>query len=114
SSASGTEPKGGGVVMVALELPTFMVMVILTRRWGQGVGGFSAESCELVARARGKLIDKALDLIVANDLTEPGAGFGADTSRATFLDRTGRCDALPLMSKPELAHRILDAVLTLP
>jgi len=112
--ARGKVPKGRGVRMLALEPTTDILKDLPPRRAGQVVVGFAAETGELVARARGKLIDKALDLIVANDLTEPGAGFGTDTNRATFLDRTGRCDALPLMSKPELAHRILDAVLTLP
>ena len=112
--ARGKVPKGRGVRMLALEPTTDILKDLPPRRAGQVVVGFAAETGELVARARGKLIDKALDLIVANDLTEPGAGFGTDTNRATFLDRTGRCDALPLMSKHELAHRILDAVLTLP
>jgi len=107
-------PKGGGVRMLALEPTTDILKDLPPRRAGQIVVGFAAETGDLVARARAKLLDKALDLIVANDLTEPGAGFGTETNRATFLDRTGRCDALPLMSKHELAHRILDAVLTLP
>jgi phosphopantothenoylcysteine decarboxylase/phosphopantothenate--cysteine ligase len=89
-------------------------MDLPARRAGQVVVGFAAETGELIARARAKLHNKALDLIVANDVTEPGAGFGTDTNKATLLDRTGRCDALPLMSKRELAHRILDAVLSLP
>ncbi|OLD36719.1 MAG: hypothetical protein AUI21_10020 [Nitrospirae bacterium 13_1_40CM_2_62_10] len=100
--------------MLALEPTTDILKDLPPRRAGQIVVGFAAETGDLVARARAKLLDKALDLIVANDLTEPGAGFGTETNRATFLDRTGRCDALPLMSKHELAHRILDAVLTLP
>jgi len=107
-------PKGGGVQMLELEPTTDILKDLPPRRAGQIVVGFAAETGDLVARARAKLLDKALDLIVANDLTEPGAGFGTETNRATFLDRTGRCDALPLMSKHELAHRILDAVLTLP
>jgi len=84
------------------------------RRAGQLVVGFAAETGDLVERARAKLRRKALDMIVANNVTEPGAGFGAETNRATLLDRAGRCDALPLMSKLELAHRILDVVLEFP
>src|SRR5438270_3936936 len=86
--ARGKVPKGRGVRMLALEPTTDILKDLPPRHAGQVVVGFSAETGELVARARGKLIDKALDLIVANDLTEPGAGFGTDTNRATFLDRT--------------------------
>jgi phosphopantothenoylcysteine decarboxylase/phosphopantothenate--cysteine ligase len=112
--AKGKVPKGRDVRMLAL-VPTKDILKDLPpRRAGQLVIGFAAETGDLVARARGKLLDKALDLIVANDVSEPGAGFGTDTNRATLLDRAGRCEALPLMSKHELAHRILDAVLILP
>lgn len=112
--AKGKVPKGRDVRMLALEPTKDILKDLPPRRAGQLVVGFAAETGDLVARARGKLIDKALDLIVANDLSEPGAGFGTDTNRATLLDRAGRCEALPLMSKHELAHRILDAVLILP
>jgi len=112
--AKGKVPKGRDVRTLALEPTKDILKDLPPRRAGQLVVGFAAETGDLVARARGKLLDKALDLIVANDVSEPGAGFGTDTNRATLLDRAGRCEALPLMSKHELAHRILDAVLTLP
>jgi phosphopantothenoylcysteine decarboxylase/phosphopantothenate--cysteine ligase len=112
--ARGKVPKGEGPRTLLLEPTKDILMDLPARRVGQMVVGFAAETGELVARARAKLRNKALDLIVANDVTEPGAGFGTDTNRAILLDRTGRCDALPLMSKRELAHRILDAVLALP
>ncbi len=112
--ARGKVPKGRDVRMLALEPTKDILKELPPRRARQVVVGFAAETGDLVARAKGKLLDKALDLIVANDLTEPGAGFGTDTNRATLLDRAGRCEVLPLMSKHELAHRILDAVLTLP
>ncbi len=106
-------PKGRGPRALALEPTADILMDLPRRRAGQLVVGFAAETGDLVARARAKLRRKSLDLIVANDVTEPGAGFGTETNRATLLDRAGRCDALPLMSKLELAHRILDAVLEL-
>jgi len=112
--ARGKVPKGRDVRMLALEPTKDILKELPLRRAGQVVVGFAAETGDLVARARGKLRDKSLDLIVANDLTEPGAGFGTDTNLATLLDRAGRCEGLPLMSKHELAHRILDAVLSLP
>ena len=72
--------------------------------------GFAAESQELVANARQKLESKGLDLIVANDVTDPEAGFGADTNRVVILDRAGGEERLPLMTKYEAAQRILDRV----
>ena len=111
--ARGKIPKGRGQHTLALEPTPDILMDLPPRRAGQLVVGFAAETGDLVARARVKLRRKGLDLIVANDVTEPGAGFGTDTNRATLLDRAGRCDALPLMSKLELAHRILDALLEL-
>ena len=111
--AAGKIPKGRGEVILAFEPTRDILLDLPGRRSGQIVVGFAAETNDLVARARRKLAEKALDLIVANDVTEPGAGFGTDTNRATLLDRLGGCESLPLMSKRDLAHRILDAVLTL-
>ena len=71
--------------------------------------GFAAESEDLVANARKKLEEKGLDLIVANDVTAEGAGFGADTNKVTLLDRKGEHD-VPLMSKYDVAGSILDSV----
>lgn len=76
------------------------------------VVGFAAESDDLLANARDKLNRKRLDLIVANDVTQEGSGFGTDTNQVTLLDRTGDETALPLLSKLEVAHQIWDWVLT--
>ncbi len=112
-AAAGKMPKGTGVRTLALEPTTDILKELPARRPGKFVVGFAAETGDLVERARHKLKAKALDLIVANDVTEPGAGFSVDTNRATLLDKAGRCEALPLMSKQELAHRIMDAVVKL-
>lgn len=72
--------------------------------------GFAAESHDLLANARLKLERKGLDLIAANDITAEGSGFGADTNKVTILDAEGQ-EELPLMSKYEVAWRILDRVL---
>ena len=72
------------------------------------VVGFAAETEDLVANAKAKLVEKHLDLIVANDVTAPDSGFGADTNRVTLLDRRGRIEALPLLPKTEVAERVLD------
>jgi phosphopantothenoylcysteine decarboxylase/phosphopantothenate--cysteine ligase len=72
--------------------------------------GFAAESEDLVANARKKLAQKGLDLIVANDITEPESGFGADSNKVTIIDKQGNLESLPLMSKREVAERVLDRV----
>ena len=72
--------------------------------------GFAAESEDLTANARAKLIAKDLRLIVANDITAQDAGFAADDNRVTILDREGGEQRLPLMSKYDVATHILDRV----
>jgi len=74
--------------------------------------GFAAESENLVDNARRKLEEKGLDLIAANDVTAEGSVFGSDTNKVTLLDRQGK-EELPLMSKYEVAARILDRVAAL-
>ncbi len=105
---------GAKGLKLALEPTRDILKDLPPRLAGQVVVGFAAETDDLISKAGRKLAEKALDLIVANDVTEAGAGFGTDTNRATLLDRTGRCVALPLLSKRDLAHRILDTVLALP
>jgi phosphopantothenoylcysteine decarboxylase/phosphopantothenate--cysteine ligase len=70
--------------------------------------GFAAETEDLMGNARRKLVEKRLDLICANDVTAPDAGFAVDTNRVTILDREGGREDLPLLSKYETAARILD------
>ena len=72
--------------------------------------GFAAESENLLANAKKKLADKVLDLIVANDVTAPGSGFGTDTNKVTLISRDGAEEDLPLMSKREVADRVWDWV----
>ena len=75
--------------------------------------GFAAETSDLQANARAKLVEKGLDLIAANDVTAPDAGFAVDTNRVTILDRDGGVQELPLLPKYDVAHRILDRVVEL-
>ena len=75
--------------------------------------GFSAESENLEANASDKVRRKNLDLIVANDITEAGSGFGVDTNRVALIDRALRVERLPLLSKYAVGHRILDRVAAL-
>jgi phosphopantothenoylcysteine decarboxylase/phosphopantothenate--cysteine ligase len=75
--------------------------------------GFAAETESLLANARKKLAEKNLDLIVANDVRLPGAGFQVDTNVVKLIDRSGKVEELPLMSKEDLADCVLDRVLLL-
>ena len=75
--------------------------------------GFAAESENAVQNATVKLKNKGLHLIVANNITEAGSGFGADTNKVALIDARGNVDELPLMPKSEVAHRILDKVVSL-
>jgi phosphopantothenoylcysteine decarboxylase/phosphopantothenate--cysteine ligase len=72
--------------------------------------GFAAESEDLVANAKKKLKAKQLDLIVANDITAADSGFDVDTNRVILIDKKGKAEELPLMSKREVAERVLDRV----
>ncbi len=72
--------------------------------------GFAAESEDLVANAKKKLAAKGLDLIIANDITAPDSGFDVDTNRVVIIDKKGKTEELPLMSKREVADKVLDRV----
>ncbi|HQF76071.1 MAG TPA: bifunctional phosphopantothenoylcysteine decarboxylase/phosphopantothenate--cysteine ligase CoaBC, partial [Syntrophales bacterium] len=72
--------------------------------------GFAVETDHLVEYAAKKLREKNMDLIVANDITQPGAGFAAETNIVKILDREGGSEDLPRMDKMDVAHRILDRV----
>jgi phosphopantothenoylcysteine decarboxylase / phosphopantothenate---cysteine ligase len=80
------------------------------RKPGAIIVGFALETGDLDQKARHKLAEKELDLIVGNDATVDGAGFGTDTNIVTIYDRDGRRDALPLASKTDVAHAILDRI----
>jgi len=81
------------------------------KRKGQRIlVGFAAETEEVIANARKKLAEKNLDLIIANDVAQPGAGFGHDTNQIKILYPTGEMKELPLMSKEEASMAILDEV----
>ncbi|MFZ5943836.1 MAG: bifunctional phosphopantothenoylcysteine decarboxylase/phosphopantothenate--cysteine ligase CoaBC [Bacillota bacterium] len=75
--------------------------------------GFAAETNDLRKNAENKVNKKKLDFIVANDVTQEGAGFGCDTNKVTLFFADGRYKDLPLASKEEISHEILNEVLTL-
>jgi phosphopantothenoylcysteine decarboxylase/phosphopantothenate--cysteine ligase len=103
--------KHEGIPEIVLE-PThdFLVDLGRAKQPGQVLVGFAAETDDLLANATEKLVTKQLDLIVANDISQPDAGFEVDTNRAHLLDADGGRQETPLQSKIELAGVILDRV----
>jgi len=91
--------------------PTVDILADVSRRKGeQLLIGFAAETEQLAEHARRKLKEKSADLIVANDVTAPGAGFDHDTNVVTLFRSDGREQSLPKLTKIQVAHRILDEV----
>jgi phosphopantothenoylcysteine decarboxylase/phosphopantothenate--cysteine ligase len=96
-----------------LELaPTVDILksTISKRKKNSVIVGFALETNDGISNAREKLKSKELDYVVLNDATEPGAGFGVDTNRVTIIDRSGKEEALELMSKSDVAEIILDRI----
>lgn len=103
--------KNDSEIMLKLKRTTDILQVLGDRkRKDQILVGFAAETEELIAHAKAKLLSKNLDMIVANDVTEAGAGFEVDTNKVTILWADGRSESLPILSKIDVADIILDAV----
>jgi len=103
--------RGEGSLALQLE-PTADILAELGRaKRNQVLVGFAAETDSVAEHARGKLERKAADMIVANDVTQEGAGFDTDTNIVTLYTRDGREVALPKLSKFDVANRIFDRVL---
>jgi phosphopantothenoylcysteine decarboxylase/phosphopantothenate--cysteine ligase len=103
--------KADGPPEIVLE-PTTDILAELgkRRRPGQTIVGFAAETQRLRDHAADKLARKGIDLIVANDVSAPDAGFAHDTNRAVILDAEGRSLDVPLSDKRDVARSVLDAV----
>ncbi len=115
ANAAAAKIKKDGKDQMTLELtktPDILSDVSASRSNGQLVVGFAAETNDVVEYARSKMRKKKLDIVVANDITKAGAGFNTDTNIATILTASGERE-FPLMSKRELADRILDEVVKL-
>jgi phosphopantothenoylcysteine decarboxylase/phosphopantothenate--cysteine ligase len=105
--------KAEGLPEIVLE-PTPDILAEVGRRKEQRIlVGFAAETQDLVGNGKKKLREKRLDLLVANDVSQPGAGFDADTNIVKILDAAGGVEELPLLSKRDVARRILDRVAAL-
>ena len=107
--ADTKRPRSAGALTVELEA-TPDILGSLKRRKGMVVVGFALETGNGLAHARSKMQNKALDFVILNDATEPGAGFEVTTNRVTILGRNGAQVDLPLLPKREVAERILDVV----
>jgi phosphopantothenoylcysteine decarboxylase/phosphopantothenate--cysteine ligase len=93
---------------IADELPR-----LAAKRGSRLLVGFAAETEQLEDHARDKLKRKKLDLIVANDVTQEGAGFGVDTNIVTLIGADGRAESHPRLSKDEVADLIIDRIVAL-
>ncbi|MBI4571850.1 MAG: bifunctional phosphopantothenoylcysteine decarboxylase/phosphopantothenate--cysteine ligase CoaBC [candidate division NC10 bacterium] len=105
--------KDETVPEVTLESTPDILAEVGRRKGRRILVGFAAETEDLVVNARKKLQRKNLDLMVANDISQPGAGFDADTNVVKILDAQGGVEELPLQAKRSVADRILDRVVEL-
>lgn len=104
--------RGRASISLELEATPDLLATLAERRQQQLLVGFAAETNDLETEARAKLERKGLDLIVANDVTQPGAGFASD-SNAVILITRDRCEPVPLMDKHAIADRVLDVIVRL-
>jgi phosphopantothenoylcysteine decarboxylase/phosphopantothenate--cysteine ligase len=112
--AASKMKKSSAVDALALEPAPDVLKETRTQRSARlRVVGFALETDDHVENARKKLQEKALDLIVLNDASEPGAGFEVETNRVTIIGRAGLQEALPLQSKDDVAEAILDRLIPL-
>jgi phosphopantothenoylcysteine decarboxylase/phosphopantothenate--cysteine ligase len=100
--------KSAATLGLELQRTTDILAGLGARKGRRVVVGFAAETHDVVAEARRKLAAKRLDLIVANDVTAPGAAFGSDTNVVRLIDAEGLDEALPILAKDDVADRILD------
>jgi len=105
--------RGEEMVVELVKNPDILRELGAVKRPGQLLVGFAAETADLEANATIKLTEKNLDMIEANDVSAPGAGFNVDTNIVRLLYRNGTGEALPLLAKEEVAETILDRIVTL-
>lgn len=112
-SKTKIKKKAGEPLVVTLkETPDVAKAIGAQKKEGQIFVGFAAETDHVTKHAKEKLSAKRLDMIVANDVTKPGAGFNTDTNIVTIITADNE-EALPIMSKRNVAEIILDRILLL-
>lgn len=105
--------KGDGPMILELERTEDILAYLgKHKKQGQILCGFSMETENLLENSRKKLEKKQVDLVVANNLKQPGAGFGGDTNRVTIITKEKEVE-LPVLSKEDTANKILDFILTI-
>lgn len=102
----------GGLTLTLRQTPDVAAQVGRMKKPGQTLVGFAAETNDVLSNAQGKLEKKNLDMIVANDVTAPGAGFDVDTNIVTFVTRSG-LETLPCLPKRQVADELLDRAMKL-
>lgn len=102
--------KKEGGLKIELERNTDIIAEVGKKKGNRILVGFAMESHDLIENATAKLLEKNMDFIVANDVTQEGAGFQADTNIVKILDSTGVIGEYPLMDKLDVAGKILDKV----
>jgi len=105
--------KGGSEYTLTLERTRDILEELGKKKENRLLVGFAAETEDLIAHGRKKMVEKNLDLIVVNDITQPGAGFGSDTNQVKILSSSGQVKDLPLATKEEISGAILDQVVAL-
>lgn len=110
ASATKLKRQGGPSSLDIVETADILKAASAARKKGSVIVGFALETGDATRRGEEKLRSKNLDMIVVNDQTEAGAGFGGDTNRVTLLTRDGKREDLPLMLKTELAEQLLDRI----
>lgn len=116
SNAADAKIKKDGKETMTLELtktPDILGEVAKNRHDNLLVIGFAAETNNLLEYARSKMEKKGLDMVIANDITKEGAGFNTDTNIATIVKKDGSLKELPLMSKREMADRVIEEIIGL-
>jgi len=110
-AADGKIKKDAGPPDIVLEpTPDILAGLGAAKRDGQTLVGFAAETSDLMANAESKLRRKRLDLIVANDVSQPGVGFQHDTNAVTILRASGDPITIALRDKRAIARAVLDSV----
>jgi phosphopantothenoylcysteine decarboxylase/phosphopantothenate--cysteine ligase len=99
---------GGGRPTLSLRETPDILRSLGQRKHGKILVGFALETTDEIRNAREKLREKNLDLVVLNSLADKGAGFGGNTNVVTIIDRKGKAEKLPLMSKFDVANEILN------
>lgn len=111
--ASEKIKKGNDTLILELEKNPDILSDLGRTKGNKILVGFAAETSNLIKNAQAKLKEKNLDLIVANDITKQGCGFGSDTNQVTLISQGDEIKHLPLLDKEDVARKILDEIVKL-